>query len=746
MRGGFVSKAFLVIASVTAIWPLLPGSYPHRDGEWQPAGLGVASEISQRSGFFELTLSIFGSEPAEAQGNRREEGAPVEAPAGKIVPRFSRITIEPGRVARFSGRGPAGEQVFLKLNGSHLGAAYVGVDGRWSIDVPALGAGDHRVALSVAETRGGAAPVVPSDEVRIAIPDGAQPSEIIAFEDPDLAQLDDLADGESGTVAEVRDRAERLAREASREFDAFSRRQDEDEQPSSERADSTGVAKEGGTDRNDGGTVSEGEDPIVIVTDWFSQSAQDYYDYVVPELAKKGSRKSETVMKDVPPPQRPDEIETRDTQQTTLPDFNTVVETTQDWLRDANRTYHDVIVRDLSRGSDRRLASEQPTETDAINWPQRRREDEGGRRAGPIETARRGPVEEDNLQQRQPAQSDLVERQAEELRKRLEAEQLENQRLAERRAAEQEEARKEAAERKRKLDELLARRAEEAREAEERARAERARQEQARLEAERERAEMERLALEAREREAERERQEALLQAERDRQVRAEAERLAREEAERARITAEQFRRQEAERQLGVRRRNAAERERMHARIAAKSERATRVGELADLAGFGKSRTAEQILEAERDATSRREIGGAQRQRRIVEVPLPADPAIRRDELRYSSRLGGPERMRRGSLKDTHLSENDTSTLTQTAGWAARAASFGGTGCKDRRAGRTIRPPGTYVVARGDTLWHISRRHYGRPLLYRRIYKANRRKIRNPHWIYPCQRFWLPRR
>ncbi|MGQ0456992.1 MAG: LysM peptidoglycan-binding domain-containing protein [Hyphomicrobium sp.] len=63
-----------------------------------------------------------------------------------------------------------------------------------------------------------------------------------------------------------------------------------------------------------------------------------------------------------------------------------------------------------------------------------------------------------------------------------------------------------------------------------------------------------------------------------------------------------------------------------------------------------------------------------------------------------------------------------------------------------RAAGRRIHPPGRYTVARGDSLWRISSKHYRTGRLYRKIYRANRRLIAHPSRIYPCQRFYVPRR
>lgn len=74
----------------------------------------------------------------------------------------------------------------------------------------------------------------------------------------------------------------------------------------------------------------------------------------------------------------------------------------------------------------------------------------------------------------------------------------------------------------------------------------------------------------------------------------------------------------------------------------------------------------------------------------------------------------------------------------------ARNGSRRGNVKRCQRAGRTIDPPGVYVVHRGDTLWSIARRHYDRGIRYHRIVRANPGKISNPDLIFPCQRFQLP--
>ncbi len=62
-----------------------------------------------------------------------------------------------------------------------------------------------------------------------------------------------------------------------------------------------------------------------------------------------------------------------------------------------------------------------------------------------------------------------------------------------------------------------------------------------------------------------------------------------------------------------------------------------------------------------------------------------------------------------------------------------------------RAAGRRVKPPAVYVVARGDSLWVIARRHYKKGSRWVAIHKVNDDRIRNPDLIYPCQQFYIPR-
>ena len=48
------------------------------------------------------------------------------------------------------------------------------------------------------------------------------------------------------------------------------------------------------------------------------------------------------------------------------------------------------------------------------------------------------------------------------------------------------------------------------------------------------------------------------------------------------------------------------------------------------------------------------------------------------------------------------------------------------------------------TVQPGNTLWAIARERYGQGILYVRVFKENKGKIRDPDLIYPGQVFSLP--
>lgn len=51
----------------------------------------------------------------------------------------------------------------------------------------------------------------------------------------------------------------------------------------------------------------------------------------------------------------------------------------------------------------------------------------------------------------------------------------------------------------------------------------------------------------------------------------------------------------------------------------------------------------------------------------------------------------------------------------------------------------------TYIVKRGDNLWNIAKKHYGKGSEWRKIYNRNKKVIgSNPNLIYPGQKYVIP--
>ena len=49
-----------------------------------------------------------------------------------------------------------------------------------------------------------------------------------------------------------------------------------------------------------------------------------------------------------------------------------------------------------------------------------------------------------------------------------------------------------------------------------------------------------------------------------------------------------------------------------------------------------------------------------------------------------------------------------------------------------------------HLVMPGDTLWGLAVKYYNNGTLWKKIYDANRDKIKNPQFIYPLQRLKIP--
>ncbi|MFA9473107.1 MAG: hypothetical protein ACERJ2_00890, partial [Filomicrobium sp.] len=320
MRGHYLPTSFLVLAGVAGPW-LLAGSFGKGTvPEWQLAGLGGPRQVAEPWPSIGWNLAV-AAPPVAAQGVLKDRS---EANTHEL-PKFSRIVIRPGFRSSFEGTGRPGQRVDVILDGTAVASIKVGADGRWRASTSLLGAGDYRVSVATHGQHGNS--VVVGQNVRIAIPKRAATGEIVAYDQSAVEK-----------EVETRAHAERLAEAASEEFDDFARRQLADE-----RRQKTELAQ----------NVEVGEDKPVTepppsssaygrVEDWFKKSSEDYFGYVVPELARKGEDRLPAQVEYVP---LPEPSSRRTVEQAAGP---SLIQRAQDWLRDTNRNYQDTIVRNLS--------------------------------------------------------------------------------------------------------------------------------------------------------------------------------------------------------------------------------------------------------------------------------------------------------------------------------------------------------------------------------------------------------------
>ena len=131
-----------------------------------------------------------------------------------------------------------------------------------------------------------------------------------------------------------------------------------------------------------------------------------------------------------------------------------------------------------------------------------------------------------------------------------------------------------------------------------------------------------------------------------------------------------------------------------------------------------------------------------------VEANVPAPPPAAAGQPGASGEAGMP----RTALAPQGVPAETSTTVPRLPGPAAATAAAPAPAAAAPPAGERQRDPATVLipeintasVSRGDNLWRISRRVYGRGVRYTVIYSANQDQIRSPRLIYPGQVFVLP--
>lgn len=128
----------------------------------------------------------------------------------------------------------------------------------------------------------------------------------------------------------------------------------------------------------------------------------------------------------------------------------------------------------------------------------------------------------------------------------------------------------------------------------------------------------------------------------------------------------------------------------------------------------------------DREETAEQETG--EDEQSVDAAPVEPAPAADAGEVEESESGAGLVAARPNAVETAPETETDQAAIVET----------------DVTAEPLERVDGSVIIRRGDTLWHISRRVYGRGIRYSTIYLANQDQIRNPDLIWPGQIFAVP--
>ncbi len=551
------------------------------------------------------------------------------------------------------------------------------------------------------------------------------------------------------SAGNLRRRAEDLAGAASKRFSDILSEQEGDAQVHDKGRDAGGKS------------AQRANDPTLIpVWDWLARASRDYENIIVAKLKNPSGE-----VKIVTPPRRvlaQAELPTapEQTPPPPQPGWGSIIENIREWLARANRSYHNEVVKKLMQPRDGEDPWKAVVEAEGEGGP--RPTPEAGTSPPEVEAEiDRSPstwpaVEQPATPKEPTPATDLAEAEEEtgtagsgpgpepklnvEEVKRL-AEKTGAEREAERdskaeRLAEEADVKRSAAmeaERKRLTDEVQAKRLAAEAEAERTAARD---------------AEAKRLADEA---EAQRLAEET------------ESKRRAKEEAEAKRLAEEAEAKRKAARKAEAKRLADEAEAKRHAQAA----EASRVAESTAVPQSGESQAASDTEKTEpppvpvakepannRPANDRLPAAGAEKS-----VSTPSRPQVKRKKVRVRKAS-----LRKRRVRKSRYRRRAAGVRSRTRVYAYKSRrkrvritrhrkDCWGRGAKPivprkvhrkRHRARVHGRSGMYVVRRGDTLWGIAKRHYGKGSTYRRIYGANRRRIRNPNRIYPRQRLYIP--